>query len=264
MTSFDARVERFGALSGLAAMFIGLGGMVVSLSWGQQGWVYAQPSLGSSAATIARFWAKNHTAAMVGTTGFELAWVVLIFWVVQLALMIWRLNDGLGHRLLTLSFSCAHMTIPFLMMVVTAFWTVAAYRAGHIASQITATMSDLGYLGSFVWGYTALVTMIGFGWLILRARNSPAAFPAWTGWLSVICGLGQLPALAVHFFHRGIWSLNGLLGWYEPLAGWFIWTLILSPIMFRMIKPPTAHRPEQHNVGARPRAVVSGGPTATY
>lgn len=233
--SFDGRVERWCALSGLVSMLIAFGSQVVMLPWGEQGWVYGHPSLDSSAQTIAAFWADNHTAAMVGTAGFELAWLILIFWSIELALMTWRLDDGIGSRILTAAITCASMTIPFLMMVVTAFWTVAGYRADDVAPEITRAFSDLGYIGSFIWFWTALTTMTGTGLLMLRFRDGPDAFPAWVGWMSVIAGLTQLPAAAVHFLYGGIFSLNGLLGWYVPLAGWVLWMIAISPVMYSML-----------------------------
>lgn len=233
---FDEQVEKWCSLSGLVSMMIAFGSQVALLPWGQQGWVYNQPSFDSSPEVIARFWADNHAAVMVGTTGFELAWLILIFWSVELALMTWRLDSGVGSRILTVAISCASMTIPFLMMVVTAFWTVAGYRARDVDPAITRAFADLGYIGSFIWFWTALTTMTGTGWLMLRFRGTPDRFPTWVGWISVIAGLTQLPALAVHFVYSGTFSLNGLLGWYVPLTGWIVWMIAISPVMYRMVK----------------------------
>src|SRR2546426_6602316 len=69
------------------------------------------------------------TRVNVGTIGFELAWVILIFWTIQYTLMLWRLDPGIGHRILTPGVGFCAMTIPFLMMGVTAFWAGAAYHA---------------------------------------------------------------------------------------------------------------------------------------
>jgi cytochrome b561 len=236
MASFDSRVQRFCALSGAASMIIALGGQVAVLPWGQQGWIYHQPSFGASAQTWAAFYSDNRIGIMVGTAGFEIAWVLLLFFSVQFALMTWRLDSGTGSRIITAATTCASMTIPFLMMVVTAFWTVAGYRAHDADPQITRAFSDLGYIGSFIWFYTALVTMTVSGWLMLRYRDRPGAFAPWVGWLSIIAGLTQLPAAGVHFLYTGIFSLNGLIGWYIPLGGWFVWMMIISPVMDRMIK----------------------------
>jgi hypothetical protein len=94
VASFDSRVQRFCALSGAASMIIGLGGQVAVLPWGQQGWVYHQPSFGASAQTWAAFYGDNRIGIMVGTAGFEIAWVLLLFFSVQFALMTWRLDSG--------------------------------------------------------------------------------------------------------------------------------------------------------------------------
>jgi hypothetical protein len=235
MSRFDLKVQRGAAISGLVAMLIAGISQIVVLPWGQQGWVFNQPSMGSSPARIAHFYLENRTGVNVGTVGFELAWVIMIFWTIQYSLMLWRLDPGVGHRVLTAGVGFCAMTIPFLMMVVTAFWTVAAYHAGSGDPQITRAMSDLGYIGSFIWFWTAIVTMAGGGWLMLKFRGGPHTFPSWLGRLGIVGGMTQAPAICVHFFHTGIWSLNGLLGWYVPLGGWFVWMLAVCPIMLRML-----------------------------
>jgi hypothetical protein len=241
MSRFDVKVQRRCALSGLLGMLIAGVSQIAVLPWGQQGWVFNQPSMGAAPAQIARFYAQNKTGVNVGTVGFELAWVILIFWTVQYSLMLWRLDDGVGHRVLSAGVGFCAMTIPFLMMVVTAFWTVAAYHAGSGDPQITRAMSDLGYIGSFIWFWTAVVTMAGGGWLMLKFHRGPDAFPTWIGRLGIVGGCTQAPAICVHFFHTGIWSLNGLLGWYVPLGGWFIWMLAVCPMMLKILPSITSH-----------------------
>jgi hypothetical protein len=257
MNSFDSRVQRWCALSGAAAMVIAVVGQIAVLPWGQQGWVYHQPSFGASAQVWADFYQHNQLGIMVGTVGFEIAWVILLFWSVQFALMLWRLDTGTGFRIIVAVITCASMTIPFLMMIVTAFWTVAGYRAADVNPEITRAFSDLGYIGSFIWFYTALVTMSVSGWLMLRFRQGPGAFPAWVGWVSVIGGLTQLPAAGVHFLYTGTFSLNGVMGWYVPLAGWFIWMMIVSPVMYRMIKKSDLSRPRNASPAANPHTALA-------
>lgn len=214
-------------------MLVALASQLAVLPWGQQGWVYNQPSFDASPRVWADFYAANHVGMMVGTAGFEIAWAILLFWTVQFTVMLWRLDSGTGFRILLAGIASAAMTIPFLMMIVTAFWTVAGYRA-DINPEITRAFSDLGYIGSFIWFYTALITMSGGGWLMLKFRDHPASFDRWVSWTGVIGGATQLPAVGSQFVYSGTLSLNGLWGWYIPLGGWFLWMMILSPVMYRM------------------------------
>jgi len=147
--------------------------------------------------------------------------------------MVWRLDGGTGCRILLAGIASAAMTIPFLMMVVTAFWRAAGYRAG-INPEITRAVSDLGCIGSFIWFYTALITMSGGGWLMLRFRALPTAFDRWVGWVGIVGGAIQLPEVGSQFVYSGAVSLNGVRGWYVPLGGWFVWMMVLSPVMYQM------------------------------
>jgi hypothetical protein len=234
---FDFKVQRVAALSGLIAMLVAGAGQFGPLLIGEHGWNFMHPSAAAPAKAVAKFWADNHHAAMFSTACFELAWAILILWCIQYSLQLLRLSEGLGARILAVFVALNALTIPFLMMVVTAFWTIAGFRAGETDPEITQAFSDLGYLGSYIWFWTAIVTMAGGGMLMLRYQQSRYAFPRWIAWASIIGGITQLPATFVHFFHDGIWSFNGLLGWYIPLIGWFVWMLVVSPLMFRMVEP---------------------------
>jgi hypothetical protein len=213
------------------------------LPWGQHGRVIGTPSYDAPAAAWDQFYTDNRLGVLVATGGYELAWVLLIFWTVQFGLMLWRLDSGTGPRIIAGGTIASAMTIPFLMMVITAFWAVAAYRASQVSPDIIEVLNDLGSLGSFIWFWTALVTMSIGGWLMLRSAEGPNGFPRWVGWLGVVCGLTQLPAVACQFIYQGIFSLNGLLGWYIPMAGWVVWMVTTSCVMYRMIKRRYATTP---------------------
>jgi hypothetical protein len=236
MPRSSKRIESFSALTGAGSMCIAVGSQVAALPWGQQGWVYNQPDFGASAATWAHFYADNRVGTMVGTAGFEVAWALMLYFSIQLALMLWRMSPDTGSRIITAVTASAQLTIPFLMMLVTAFWTAAAYRAADADPQVTRALSDLGYLGSFIWFYTAVMAMGLTGWLILRVQDrNENAFPAWVGWFSIVCSMTQLPAIGVQFTYSGVFSLNGIVGWYIPLGGWIVWMMVISPLMYRMV-----------------------------
>jgi hypothetical protein len=211
-------------------------GQFATLPIGQHGRVVGTPSYDAPAAAWAEFYTVNKIGVLVGTGGYELAWVLLIFWTVQFTLMLWRLNRGTGARILVAGTGAAALSIPFLMMLVCAFWAVAAYRASTVNPEIIQVLNDLGSIGSFIWFWTALVTMGLSGYLMLQFSEGPGAFPRWLGWLGIACGLTQLPAITCQFIYSGTWALNGLMGWYFPMAGWVVWMVAISFVMFGMIK----------------------------
>lgn len=222
----DHRWQRFFAISGVPFFIVGCVGWLV-LGPGP-------PSFNISGAQTAAFFLQHGvTRYLIGLTIFEIAFLLNLFWTVQLGVMLWRLEGG--SRIITLVAILSALTVPIIMLLDTAFWAAAVYRAGSIDPQIVQALNDAAWFGAIFFWPVMLTFWPLTGYLIRRSQGQPGALPKWSGTMSYILAPTQVLWLGGVFTKSGPFAMNGLLGYWIPLAAWGSYCVVLSVSMYRAL-----------------------------
>jgi len=196
------------------------------------------------------------TQYLVGLTLFEIAFLFQLFWTVQLGVTLWKLEGG--TRSITLVAIISGLTVPIIMLLDCGFWAAAVYRAGTLSPDVLQGLNDAAWFGAIFFWPVMLAFYPLTGYLIRRSHGQPGALPRWTGTLTYVLAPTQILWLGGVFTKTGPFAMDGILGYWVPLAAWGIQCLTLSVAMFRVLGPAVARagsdpalRPHSSGLGRR-------------
>ena len=122
-------------------------------------------------------------------------------------------------------------------------WTVMAFRAE--SPLIVQAFNDLGFfLFLYTWPPFG-IWMIVIAVAILRDINPRPTFPRWVAYYNIYAALGMAPASLMGFFQTGPFAYHGALAFWLVALDFFIWMLVMSWVILRMIardEPPRESR----------------------
>lgn len=223
----DHRVQRFCALSGVPFFVLGFVGWLV-LGPGPP------PFNISGQQTVDFFVSHGVTKYLIGLTLFEIAFLLNLFWTLQLGVMLWRLEGRSG--IITLVATGSALTIPVIMLLDTSFWAAAVYRAGSGGNpDVVQGLNDTAWFGAIFFWPVLLSFWPLVGYLIRATQGQPGALPSWIAWMGYALTPTQVLWLGGVFTKSGPFAMNGLLGYWVPLAAWGIDCLVLSVAMYRAL-----------------------------
>jgi hypothetical protein len=110
----------------------------------------------------------------------------------------------------------------------------AAYRADR-APELVQAISDMAWI-PFV-GLLCVPAMqnVCLAIAIFSDRSSTPVFPRWSGYLNVWVGAAYIPAVLLVFVHGGPVAWDGLFSWWLGAFAFFVWILIMTPLLLRAI-----------------------------
>ena len=111
----------------------------------------------------------------------------------------------------------------------------AAYRADR-APELVQAISDMAWI-PFV-GLLCVPAMqnVCLALAIFSDKSSTPVFPRWAGYLNVWVGAAYIPAVLLVFVHGGPVAWDGLFSWWLGAFAFFVWILIMTPLLLRAIK----------------------------
>lgn len=124
-----------------------------------------------------------------------------------------KANMGLGILL------CVEFIDPVFI------FAAASFRSDRSA-ELVLMFNDFGWLLFMGVYQTAFVQMLVIGYCILR-YGSQTIFPRWLGFFNIWMAIGLLPVAFIVFFKSGAFAWNGVLAFYEVLACFCAWTLVM-------------------------------------
>ena len=136
-------------------------------------------------------------------------------------------------KLQSVSFSSSVLLIagPFFI------WLTAAFRPGTQSAELIQAINDFGWI-CFLLGWVPFVTWyVTTGVAILcDSRTADRDFPRWSGFLSLVMGLGQTSASFLIYFKTGPFAWDGLFSWWLPATWFFIWFIVFTVLTTKAIK----------------------------
>jgi hypothetical protein len=124
-------------------------------------------------------------------------------------------------------------------------WSTAAFRPETWSPETVQAFNDFGWV-SFLWGWVPFVTWYmttGVAILCDADRVDPV-YPRWSGYLSLVMGLGQSSASFLIFTKTGPFAWDGIFSWWLPATEFFIWFVVITVLTTRAIN-------EQYRAQAR-------------
>lgn len=110
----------------------------------------------------------------------------------------------------------------------------AAYRADR-APELIQAISDMAWI-PFV-GLLCVPAMqnICLALAIFSDTAATPVFPRWAGYLNVWVGAAYIPAVLLVFVHGGPVAWDGLFSWWLGAFAFFVWILIMTPLLLRAV-----------------------------
>lgn len=205
---------RYGAASGVVAVVLfGVGFFLIP----------EPPDPDAPAAEVAAYFAEDHGSIQVGAA-FIAAATLPLLWFVGTLTSVLRRAEG-GPRLSSIAFGAGVITIGLLIADLTA-WAVAALRPENMqaAPELAQALNDFSLLVIGLGAFVFAGFFLAVGLVTLRHQ----ALPAWLGWLALVAALAVGLRIGSAVTTDGVFSYDGVLGFYAGLVAFAAWTLIAS------------------------------------
>ncbi len=203
------------------------------------GWLPPQIGPGDSAAVVAGYYAQNALRVRVGAVLAMISFGVIPVWGAAMAAQT-RRKEGAFPVLAYVQVAC--MAVETAQIVLnTALWATAAFRAGEVSPEITQTLNDAGFiifLGTWI-PFTLWAVALGLS--VLLDRSGSPVYPRWSGYLSIWVGIGYLPCVTVWFFKDGPFGWQGIVCMGVPIIVFGIWLLTFSALTVRNVRAGFLH-----------------------
>lgn len=225
----DATIQRWFVYGGIAALPLMFAGLLLAR-------VLPPDSATWDAARVVAKYSHHPDLIQLGGVLAMVGFALWGPWTAVMSVWIWRME---WRRSPTLTFTSIILTAINIMVVelMAISFAVTAFRAGHVAPQITLTLNDVSwFLYYFTWPPYAL-WLIVIALAILRDRNTPSLWPRWLAWLTL--------AEAVTTFGNAVqtfsWGRTGPLAWNGWIARWGVasfhgvWTMAMAWTILKAI-----------------------------
>jgi hypothetical protein len=114
------------------------------------------------------------------------------------------------------------------------FWLVAAFRPED-ASRVQ-TFNDLGWLPFLGIVCSGIVQMISLAVVTFRDRSPQRVFPQWFGYFQLWCAISVALTFGVWIFHSGPLAWDGMVRFWIPVTGYFVWVVVTTVVTGRAIR----------------------------
>lgn len=173
---------------------------------------------------------ENQTSMLIGCALCTFFWSFWITWAAPILIYIRRMertplltyaslgNIGGGSAIIT---------------TIAVAWTMMAFRAEN--ALIVQAFNDFGFfLFLYTWPPFAIWMWI-IAIAIFRDINPVPIFPRWVAFYNLWAGFLMAPASLMGFFKTGPFAYNGLLTFWVVALDFFVWMLVMSVVMFRVV-----------------------------
>jgi hypothetical protein len=129
--------------------------------------------------------------------------------------------------------------LPAAFLPTLYFFQNAAFRPER-APEAVQQLNDMGWLPFTGIIYTIVLQNLVIGLAVLSDKRQTPIFPRWFGYFTLWCGLLYCPASLDVFFKDGPLAWNGLLSWWLSLVAFFVWVVVTTAMLFKVISTQAA------------------------
>jgi hypothetical protein len=215
--------ERFGPLSGVAAVVLWIIGFLLFLATEVEG--------ADTAAEILAGYESDENLILLAAWLFVLGGVLFLWFLGTLRTRLLA-AEGAPGRLTAIAFAAGIATAVFLMSL--PLGDVAGALADDLEPAAAQALNEVGTAFFVGAEFSALALVVATALLVLRT----GALPRWLGWVSLVLGL---------------LLLIGPIGWLGLIFGFPIWVLVVSFLLWQRgetfvepaaaVPPPTTETP---------------------
>jgi hypothetical protein len=134
-----------------------------------------------------------------------------------------------------------------LTMIPGLFWSIAAFRPDR-DPNLTVLLNDVGWCFVIMPYSVASLTNILLGMAILVDKGKIPVFPRWSGYYNIFCGLMYTPGGLAMCFKTGPLAWNGLIAFDMAVGTYFVWFIVMFPLLMRAINQQTKTVPARQFV----------------
>lgn len=172
--------ERWGALAGLVALFIGGIAAVFERS---------TPNPNPSASDVVNFYVENRSALLVQSLLFVLSSGIFLWFLAGLRSRLAR-TEGHTDKVSSIVHAAGVTWIVINLVMQAPQIALARAAGGELQPQVAVVVNDVGLALATIADVPVAVMVAGVGMLSFRA----AGLPVWLGWLSTVVAVLHLVA----------------------------------------------------------------------
>lgn len=125
------------------------------------------------------------------------------------------------------------VSIPMMLFAATAF------RPERMP-EITQALNDVSWLLFLMPFGPAGIQSLAIGLAVLSDKNVKPIFPRWVAYYNFWVAFLYLPGGFIMFFKTGPFAWNGFIGFWIPAITYFIWLVLMCPVLIRAIRAEAA------------------------
>jgi hypothetical protein len=225
----NTRFQKFCAWSILP--FLGI--YIFSFGW-VAGFLPPQSPL-LTGAQLVQFYSQNRDNIEIGQLIGLLSSSLMLVWPAAVSMQMARIEAGSFPLLSIIQYVTASVLFT-LFMLCGIIWSVAAFRP-DISPESLRLLNDSGWL-VFVMGYPEYAVQLGCIAIVgLADRRQVPFLPRWACYATLGTAFDGCGGVFSALCPSGLFAWNGLLGFWLPVASFFVWLLfVILPFTLRAIR----------------------------
>lgn len=223
----EARYERIGAATGLAAVVLFVLGFLVTPT---------APGVDADAQEVFTYFVEDQDPIRLGVLLLALGIGALVWFLGTLRTALANAELG-SERLASIAFGAGVVSIAALTFELGTLAT-AAFRPEQTTPELTRAIWDLGTMVAGV----ASVSFAVFFAAIAVATLRTAALPRQLGWLAAVTALATVLGVGRLFTDSGLLADDGLLGSIAGFVLFLAWTAAASATLMGRFSAPRPRR----------------------
>ncbi|MEO0438313.1 MAG: hypothetical protein AAF098_15540 [Pseudomonadota bacterium] len=188
------------------------------------------------ASEVAQYYEDHRLVIRIGGTLVMQASVLMMLWIVAISMQLRRIEVGppVLSTLQVIFGSCGN----FLFILVSAAWSLAAFRPEREATEIQA-FNDLGWFLLLMPATLLTAQALCIGVLILIDQRETPLFKRWVGYFNIWIAILFLPGALITFFKTGPFSWDGILVFWLALTLFLSWLFVMAVAVSKAIDSDT-------------------------
>ncbi|MUL65929.1 hypothetical protein BOO86_15745 [Mycobacterium sp. CBMA 234] len=205
------------------------------------------PSPTASAGQVAQFYRGHLLGIRIGMVLALSASSLLLPWGGALCAQMLRVEGPRSPLVWTWVAAQGCVFIEFVYPC--TFWLMAAFRPED-ATRVQ-TFNDLGWLPFLGIVCSGIIQMIALAIVTFRDRTPQRVFPRWFGYFQLWCAISVALTFGVWIFKTGPLAWDGIIGFWIPVTGYFVWVVVTTVVTGRAIRNDTEQTTSEPDIAQR-------------
>jgi hypothetical protein len=190
---------------------------------------------------LVQFYSQNRSNIEIGQLIGLLSSSLMLVWPAAVSAQMAGIENR-AFPLLSIIQYVAAAVLFTLFMLCGIIWSVAAFRT-DLAPDLLRTLNDTGWL-VFVMGYPEYAVQLGCIAIVGLADRRPVPYlPRWACYATLGTAFDGCGGVFSALSPTGLFAWNGLLGFWLPVASFFVWLVfIILPFTLRAIRQEALKR----------------------